>query len=426
MRFASIILAICGTGLAGFAENNDSDVSGAVVNGTSADTARVIHSFGANVRGAYVLSSSNNLLFEDEIVPLKDDSGTSGSTIHSAASFHAQYSFRYTSATRTGRLYPEVYQGVGMGVTTFFNNAAIGTPVMLYAFQGAPIHSLTPRLKLNYEWNFGISGGWRKAHMDQEPDCNIYVGSNFNAYINLGFMLSYRLSDALTLNGGVEVTHFSDGNTAYPNPGVNTFGARVGLMYALGDKKKVPEPLSPLPVEDVRPHWSYDILAYGAVAKKAVTIDDERVPAPAKYALAGISFAPMRTVNRYFRFGPSLDLKYDRGTNLQSHLDPESTKDNVMIYKPPTHEMLMAGLSGRAELVMPIFTVNLGLGYNLLCVSSARKFYQVANLRIHPFGSKIAVDRGNALSRLWLNVGYQFHSFSHPDNLLLGLGFTIN
>lgn len=380
----------------------------------SGDSVRVVHSFGADLRGAYVFPSTNNLVFADEIVPLDYTGDNSSKKISSLASLHARYTFGYTSATRQGRLYPGAYQGIGLGVFSFFSHKNLGTPVGLYFIQGAPIKHLSSRLSLGYEWNFGISAGWHKSNLKDTPEANVFVGSRFNAYINLGFLLNYRLSDNLTLRGGVEMTHFSDGNTALPNPGVNSAGARIGISYTLGSHSNIPATRPPLPDDSVKPHWSYDILIYGAAAKKAVTINDMRVAVPGVFGVGGFSFAPMRTANQYFRYGVSLDVKYDQGINLQDHIAEESTPDRVQFYRPPHKECIVAGLSARAELVMPVFSVNVGIGRNLICVSSARKFYQTANLRIR------------ATERFWFNIGYQLHSFRHPDNLILGVGYTIH
>lgn len=385
-----------------------------IVSAFAGDSLRVVHSFGADIRGAHVFPSSSNLVFADEIVPLDASSRDYSKKISSLASFHAKYTFAYTSSTRIGRLYPGAYQGLGLGVFSFFSHKDLGTPVSLYFFQGAPIKHFSPRLSLGYEWNFGISAGWHKSNLLETPAANVFVGSRFNAYINLGFLLDYRFSDAVTLRGGVEMTHFSDGNTALPNPGVNALGARIGFSYAFGKLRKTTAKILLQAADSVKAHWSYDILIYGAASKKAVTIDEKRVASPGVFGIGGFSFSPMRTVNQYFRYGPSLDVKYDQGVNLQANLFEESTPDNVLFYRPPFRECIVAGISARAELVMPLFSVNVGIGRNLLCVSAAKKFYQTANLRIH------------TTDRLWINIGYQLHSFRHPDNLILGVGYTIH
>ena len=42
-----------------------------------------------------------------------------------------------------------------------------------YVFQGARIARFNPRLSLNYEWNFGISAGWKPY----DNDYNSYNGA---------------------------------------------------------------------------------------------------------------------------------------------------------------------------------------------------------------------------------------------------------
>lgn len=373
---------------------------------------KILHSFAADLRGGYVLSSHNNLKFNDEINDTEIMGPDSPVNIHSSGSIHLKYLFRYTPYTSFGRLYPGAYQGVGLSANTFFYHKAIGTPVALYLFQGAPIKHFSDRLSLAYEWNFGISAGWKKSNMNVPSNCNIMVGSKFNAYINLGFLLDYRVNDALTLRAGVEMTHFSDGNTALPNPGVNIAGARLGVIYNLG--ARMPETDRLFSCDSVKRHWSYDIMAWGSVCKHAVDYtEDERVAVQGHFATAGISFAPMYTVNQYFRTGPALDVRYDEGGNLQPYLVEGSLPGELKFRRQPFGDRIMAGISARAELVMPIFSVNVGIGYYAAAVSANRKCYQMANLKIH------------ILKPIWLNIGYQLHSFKHPDNLMLGLGCTL-
>lgn len=375
--------------------------------------AQTVGCFAVDVRGGYVMSSANNLVFADQLL---DEDGQAikpavPHQIHSMMALNAQYRFAYTGVSRLGRLYPGAYQGVGLGLTTFFNHRALGTPVNVYVMQGAPVKHFSPRLSLGYEWNFGLSAFWHNASMRQYPSTNVFVGSRFNAYINLGFMLTYRLTDKLSLSGGVEMTHYSNGNTSLPNPGVNSAGVRLGVAYTPGGAPAAGGHLAD--EEKPKPHWECDLLIYGSAAKKAVDITDKvRVAAPGRFAVAGISVAPMRVINQYFRVGGAIDFKYDNGSNLQNHLVEGSTRTDISFTRRPVDERLMAGLSAHAELVMPIFSVNVGIGRNLLGVWSNRKFYQQAHLKIR------------AGSHVWVNIGYQLHSFQHPDNLMLGMGYT--
>ena len=76
------------------------------------------------------------------------------------------------------------------------------------------------------------------------------------------------------------------------------------------------------------------------------------------------------------------------------------------------HGQTAAGLSLRAELNMPIFSVNVGIGRNLIQQGEdTRGFYQILALKAF------------VTHRLFLHVGYQLHDFKDPNNLMLGLGW---
>lgn len=99
-----------------------------------------------------------------------------GKEFGTTLSVHLKYAFQFGPETRFGRNYPFTYQGVGLGYNTFFNSAEVGTPVALYVFQHARIAALTERLSLDYEWNFGLSFGWKPFDERTNP-FNTVVGS---------------------------------------------------------------------------------------------------------------------------------------------------------------------------------------------------------------------------------------------------------
>ncbi len=49
-------------------------------------------------------------------------------------------------------------------------------------------------------------------------------------------MLRYRLTSRLALAAGIDMTHWSNGNTSWPNPGVNSIGGRAGLIYTFDSR----------------------------------------------------------------------------------------------------------------------------------------------------------------------------------------------
>lgn len=336
-----------------------------------------------------------------------------GEPLGKTLSLHLKYAFRFGSDTRFGRNYPYAYQGVGVGYNDFFDRAEIGTPAALYVFQHARIAALTQRLSLDYEWNFGLSFGW-KPYDEQRNPFNEVVGSRLNAYINLGLMLNWRFAPHWSLAAGVGLTHFSNGNTRYPNGGVNLLGGRLGVMRTFGrdtDERRTVRRSDPF-----RPYVSYDLILYGALRKKGFILGERTYMIPGAFAVAGLNFNPMYNFSRFFRAGVSLDAQYDESANLKDHIANDNQwADELKFHRPPFREQFAVGVSLRAEVVMPIFSINLGVGKNVIGRGDdTNSYYQV-------FVLKADVTR-----HLFLHVGYQLYKFRNPNNLMLGVGYRFN
>ncbi|MDE7409295.1 MAG: acyloxyacyl hydrolase, partial [Muribaculaceae bacterium] len=334
-----------------------------------------------------------------------------------ATSVHLQYAFSFPDGSRQGRICPDAWQGIGAAVSFLGNPKGIGTPVSLYAFQGAPVYNLSDRFSIYYEWNFGASFGWRPCD-GKTAYSNLIVGSGVNAYINLGAGLRYRLSDALSLMAGIDLTHYSNGNTSYPNPGVNMAGLRVGIVHTFVNSrgsKPYGRDVSDIPVasESNRRHLpEFDLTLYGSLRKRVYRGGETPVLLNGRYAVAGLDFAPMWRVSRNFRVGASADFQWDESTDLKRHHVSGDSSDDIRFIRPPFFSQVCVGLSGRAELVMPIFSVNVGIGYNVIGPVETRASYQLANLKVR------------LTDALFLNVGYQLLNFQKQNNLMLGLGYT--
>ena len=102
---------------------------------------------------------------------------------------------------------------------------------------------------------------------------------------------------------------------------------------------------------------------------------------------------------------------YDESANIDKYaLDPYS--QFTKFYRPPFIEQFSAGVSARVELVLPIFSVDFGIGRNFVCRGDDTDgFYQIAAL-------KASLTR-----HLFIHVGYQLYRFHEPNNLMLGLGW---
>ena len=150
-------------------------------------------------------------------------------------------------------------------------------------------------------------------------------------------------------------------------------------------------------------------MLFGSWRRKGVYVGEKQIASPGSYPVAGFNFAPMYNLNYKFRFGISLDGVYDGSANVY-------TEDALVEYDAGSgsSRQLALGLSGRAEYVMPFFTIGVGLGTNVLGRGDLRGLYQV-------FALKINVTRNS-----FLHIGYNLQNFQTPNYLMLGLGFRFN
>lgn len=364
---------------------------------------RFIHKFEVEYRPAYILPTSSFLREEN----------ATGKPIRNAQSFHVRYAFQARPYTCTDLIYGGAYQGIGFSSYSFGEPEQLGNPLAFYLFQGARITRFDDILSLNYEWNFGLSGGWKPYDYDLN-NYNKVIGSQLNAYLNVNLYLKWTLSRRFDLHTGVELTHFSNGNTKFPNGGLNTVGAKIGLLYNLdGSDKSHARSFYPVTVPDFSNHISYDLALFGSWRRKGVAFGDEQVASPEAYTVLGFNFAPMYNVGYKSRVGLSLDGVYDGSANVYTEDYIVGTEQHF--YKPSLDRQLALGLSGRFEYVMPYFSVNIGLGVNVLHKGDDLKsFYQILAL-------KTEITRSS-----YIHIGYCLQDFHDPNYLMLGVGFRFN
>lgn len=336
--------------------------------------------------------------------------------IRSSFSAHLKYSLRYNPGTPANRIYGNVYQGIGLGRYSFGEPEQLGNPMAFYLFQGAHITRFSHWLSLDYEWNFGLSSGWKPYH-EQYNSSNRMMGSKINAYINANFYLRWMPSPCFNLTAGVTLAHFSNGNTNYPNAGLNTIGLKVGLDYYFHRKddllSKVNAAQTPIPA--FCRHISYDFVVFGSWRRKGIDVLDGQIPSPEAYPVFGINFVPMYNLSYKFRLGVSLDGVYDGSANVYVK-DSYSggNLDKADIIRPELRNQFSIGFSGRMEYVMPFFTMGIGMGTNVVGQGDLRAFYQLLTL-------KVALTRDS-----FFHVGYNLQNFSEPNFLMLGIGFRFN
>lgn len=343
-----------------------------------------------------------------------DGNNPLGESISGNISGALRADFSFNPNSREGMLYKGLYQGVGISVGTFLADDLLGHPVSTYVYQGAPIAHINKRTWIGYEWQFGAAFGWKHSEKGAE-DNNTATSTAVTAHMGLGLKLHHRLSEHWQLALGAVAHHYSNGNTSWPNSGVNTIGGSIGIAYIINPLSGSTEAPASLIQEADRKRWFYDITAYGAWRKRIVTVGE---PAsinlcPGKFGVIGLQFSPMRQLNRWVAVGPALDVQWDESGGLEPYWIEGSSDDNIKFERPPFEKQLSAGLSAHAELTMPIFSINAGMGYDFINPKGDKAFYQ--SLTLKTFVTK----------NIYINTGYRLGSFQYPQNLMLGMGVRL-
>lgn len=419
-RFGIILTLLCAAVLTLSAAPTYASESVAPV---PADSTAFQHSLSLDVRSGFV--TQHHDLFRGV--------NATGTPINASASAHIQYAFRFPSASRLGRIMPSAYQGVGVAPYTFFNHEVMGTPVAFYVFQGAEVARFSESLSLDYEWNFGASAGWHR---------NLVVGTKVNAYINLGLMLKWqpglcssafcRSLGGWTFAAGLDMTHFSNGDTTLPNVGTNIIGARISASRAFGatagmaadggsearvDIRQLRrEARTELSRKSFLKRTELDVILCGTVNAETITYQDKEYKLDGKFGVAALHINPLYRVTPCFLVGPAVDVQYNEGINLADHVAGiNPVTDEIRFHRPPLAQQLAAGLSIRVELQAPIFSVNLGVGHNVIYKGpELGGFYYLAALKTF------------VTDNLFMHVGLKICDTESSNNLLLGLGWRLH
>lgn len=329
-----------------------------------------------------------------------------GRTVNALNSVSLKYAFQFDERSERALAYGQPRQGIGL--TKHWGDRLIGSPWSVFLFQGAQIATMGRRMSLDYEWKFGLTTGWETYDNFFNPTNRVF-GARTTALMNLSLMLDYRLCRWLDVSLGLTATHYSNGNTRFPNAGLNTLGGRLSLTYLANRHDDLRPAAKRMAQPVVGRNIYFDLMLYGAWCTAGVMDEEGKsIALDRTYAVCGLNLAPMYRFSHLFAAGVSVDAVYDRSANLQL----ASVKKQIVPYDHKPDNQTALGLSARGEFMMPFFTINAGVGVNVIGAKGDLKgIYQVLALKIDIFDG------------LYANIGYTLHDFSDPDHLMFGLGF---
>lgn len=353
------------------------------------------HEISAGVRSSYILQTNG---FYTGFNPL-------GIRLQQSSSAHLEYTFRLPETSRLGSLYNS-YQGIGVGMQSFGSHEFIGTPLSLYAVQGASLASIGSWATLDYRWNLGLSYGWVN-------DESKLTASKTNAYLGIGLFMSVYAGKHFKISAGPEYAHYSNGDTRFPNCGTNTLGLRASLSGRFGNDDKAPRPdrLFMKEAEQRRfaERMSYDLILYGAWRGDRTVSGHQIYVINNKFPVYGFMFNPLYHFNRYIAMGPALDFICDRSANLVTHV---ADRELIGFEYPSLWKQMAPGLSMRAELKMSFISINAGYGYSFSPEGSELDVLYAV------FGLKTFLS-----DRFYLNLGYRLNNKVYTHTLMFGLGW---
>lgn len=329
-------------------------------------------------------------------------------TMNHALSAHIKYAFAFPSDSYEAKTYGDVYQGIGLTYNDF--NPQLGYPISAYIFQGARIARFSKDLALNYEWNLGLTMGWKPYDEVENPD-NTLIGSKVTAYIGLECCLNWRLSNSIDLNIGGSIAHYSNGNTQLPNFGLNVGAVKVSLAYYINRKEKREEAPALAKEKKFTHQWNYDLIIYGAWRQRGMIYDQHNFYIlPKKYPVLGFSFSPLYRLNPWLKLGGAIDGVYDGSAYPQ--IDNNYALSPYDDFHSESSSRFALGASARIEFTMPYFAINVGVGKNFINGSGYfGGIYETLALKL------------NVTRRFLIHIGYGLHDFDSPNHLMLGVGW---
>jgi hypothetical protein len=123
--------------------------------------------------------------------------------------------------------------GLGIWFSSLGRDDIYGHAISVYPFINLHLFKLG---QLSAKSHVALGFGYATKPFDRKtnPYNNIF-GSHYNAYIGLGLMLYYPVTNKIMLTGGLSVNHLSNGATKKPNNGINTASLTIGARYNLTD-----------------------------------------------------------------------------------------------------------------------------------------------------------------------------------------------
>ncbi len=264
---------------------------------------------------------------------------------------------------------------------TGYSQDIYGQTISLNPFLEAPFFR-AGRFSLEYSLGLGLAYHTKPYNENSNP-LNEYVGAPLTAVIDLGVMAEYQLSPSLDLYGGVHFTHYSLGNTRYPNKGIHYLAGTMGIRVY---PHKRPFPGTPSVEKVPRPQIERKNDIYLSFAPSFKRRYLSVLGRDKAFFCSTLQLGYRRHFHPCFNWGAAAELFY-----------MGSEKEHALVPDKPNSANLQMGVSGQFEVLFGRLGLNVGLGiYPFFSLPSDRFLYERLGLLYH-FGKKTKQQVGIAI-----------------------------
>lgn len=252
------------------------------------------------------------------------------------------------------------YYGVGLYLPKLGDTQELGHPFAFYGFFGAPLKQWR-RLSFDYEYDFGVSGGWKPYNQNTNP-YNTSIGAHFAWYVGANLLLRYQLSDRLSCNGGYEYMHFSNGTVRVPNLGLNLASPFLTIRYSFGSVPFVSHAAA------IQSPFKKSDSFYFSVEKGIHQLQRDTVYTrlkdyyiPKNFSIYCLAGGWQRMISSKWVYTLGAELYYDEAMNAV--IVGNETKTMMMTYYAPVDKRLTVDLFAGGEMLINHFALIGQVGY---------------------------------------------------------------
>jgi len=289
---------------------------------------------------------------------------------------------RQTDGTRDWhRVYNYPSYGVGFYVGRFDHERELGHPVATYGFFSWPF-PMSDRAQVTADVGLGVSWNWTAFDRTTNPT-NTALGSRVAYHLDGGLSLRFLATERVSVYGGLNLTHWSNGAMKQPNLGLAVVGPKAGVRYNFAPQA-APTRARAEDLPRFEPSWEFVVGGAGSGKNVAAATSThvDVVDRWRDFDAFNITAAVQRHFYQFGKVATGADLSYDGATGARVDIVNGRQVDS----RARVDERFALGLYSGYEHVIARFSVLFQVGYAVwrrFDDEDVPRFYQRYGSRFH-------------------------------------------